>query len=89
MPTRSPNVLGALRGFQLIMSFIPIGYIPASAAPTINLEKITKVKEISSNTTKALDVAPKKQQSITIRDGLNLSANPVTEKSSVPTIKPN
>ena len=68
---------------------MPIGYIPDSATPTINLENITKVKETSSNTTKALDVAPKKQQSITIRDGLNLSANPVTEKSSVPTIKPN
>jgi hypothetical protein len=68
---------------------MPIGYIPASATPTTNLEKITKVKEISSFMIKALDVAPKKQQSITIRDGLNLSANPVTEKTSVPTIKPN
>ena len=33
---------------------------------------------------KALDVAPRKQQSITIRDGLNLSANPVTVKNNVP-----
>ena len=63
--------------------------MPANAIPTTNLEKITKVKGISPNMMKALNVAPKKQQSITIRDGLNLSANPVIVNNNVPIMKPN
>ena len=89
MPTRGPNVLGAFWGSQLIMSFIPMGQMPANAIPTTNLEKITKVKGISPNMMKALNVAPKKQQSITIRYGLNLSANPVIVNNNVPIMKPN